>query len=206
MNVSWRPAAPGSPLVVLFHGRGADEHDLLDLAESLPSRFAVALPRGPIELAGGGYTWFENYGLGRPLGASLRASVDARFEWLDAVAEQHYDMERIIVGGFSAGMLMASALLLERPERFHAGILLSGTFPWEIDEIVPEPLRLVGKPIFHAHGDFDQVIPLELVARSERYLLVESGAVVEQHRYPMSHEISVEAHRALLAWLARTIR
>jgi phospholipase/carboxylesterase len=205
MNVYWREAAPGSPLVVLFHGRGSDENDLIDLADSLPSRFAVALPRGPIELEGGGYTWFENRGLGRPLGASLRAGVDARFAWLDAIAEKGYDMGRIIVGGFSAGMLMASAMLLDRPERFHAGVFLSGTLPWEIDEIVPTALRLVGKRIFHAHGDFDQVIPLELVARSERYLLNESGAVVAQHRYAMSHEISAEEHRALLAWFARTI-
>ena len=205
MNAYWRDAAAGSPLVVLFHGRGADENDLIDLADSFPSRFAVVLPRGPIALDGGGYTWFENRGMARPMGPSLRASVDAQFAWLDAIAERDYDMDRIIVGGFSAGMLMASAMLLDQPERFHAGVLLSGTLPWEIDEIVPSALRLVSKRIFHAHGDFDQVIPLELVARSEQYLLNESGAVVEQHRYPMSHEISTEEHRALLAWFARTI-
>jgi phospholipase/carboxylesterase len=205
VSVVWREAPPGSPLVVLFHGRGADEDSLVPLAESLPSRFAVALPRGLIELDDGGYTWFENRGLGRPLGSSLRASVDAVHAWLDSIADERYDMQRIIIGGFSAGMLMASAMLLDRPERFHAGVLLSGTLPWEVDEIVPTPLRLVSKPIFHAHGDFDQVIPLELVARSEHYLLNESGAVVEQHRYPIAHEISVEEHRALLAWFARTI-
>ena len=205
MSVYWRDAAAGAPLVVLFHGRGADERDLIDLADSFPSRFAVALPRGPIALDGGGYTWFENRGMGRPLGTSLRANVDAQFAWLDAVAERGYDMNRVIVGGFSAGMLMASAMLLDRPERFHAAVLLSGTLPWEIDEIVPTALRLVSKRIFHAHGDFDQVIPLELVARSERYLLDESGAVVEQHRYAMSHEITAEEHRALLAWFDHPI-
>jgi phospholipase/carboxylesterase len=205
MNVVWREAPPSSPLVVLLHGRGADENSLVPLAESFPSRFAVALPRGLIELDDGSYTWFENRGLGRPLGLSLRTSVDAVHAWLDSIAAMRYDMQRIIIGGFSAGMLMASAMLLDRPERFHAGVLLSGTLPWEVDEIVPSPLRLVSKPIFHAHGDFDQVIPLELVARSEYYLLNESGAVVEQHRYPIAHEISVQEHRALLAWFAQTI-
>jgi len=205
MNVYWREAPVGSPIVVLCHGRGTDERSLIDLAESFPSRFAVALPRGPLALDSGGYTWFENRGLGRPLGSSLRESVDGMHAWLDTLGYSGYDLNRVIVGGFSAGMLMASAMLLDRPERFHAGALLSGTFPWEIEEIVPTALRLVSKPVFHAHGDRDRVIPLDLVARSEQYLLNESGAVVDHHRYPIAHEISADEHRALLAWFARTI-
>jgi len=60
---------------------------------------------------------------------------------------------------------------------------------------------VAGKPLFHAHGDIDEVIPLDLVARSEKYLLAESGAVVEHHRYPIAHEISSDEQRDLLAWL-----
>jgi phospholipase/carboxylesterase len=203
MIVTWREAPPGAPMVVLFHGRGADESSLVELAESLPSRYAVALPRGAIALDADGYTWFENRGLGRPDGASLRASVDTLLAWLDALDPSQYDLQRVICGGFSAGMLMASALLLAAPERFCAGILLSGTLPWGIDEIVPTTLRLPGMPIFHAHGDRDGVIPLDLVVRSEQYLVRESGAVVETHRYPIAHEFSLDEHRDLLAWFAR---
>ena len=205
MNVEWRRAAgPGSerpPLVVLFHGRGANEQSLLPLAESFPERFAVALPRGPLALDSGGYTWFENRGLGRPLGQSLRGSVDGMHAWLDELDPAQFDLTRVIAGGFSAGMLFGGAMLLDRPERFTAGILLSGTLPWEITEIVPTAHRLAGKPHFHAHGDIDEVIPLDLVARSEKYLLAESGAVVEHHRYPIAHEISSDEQRDLLAWL-----
>jgi phospholipase/carboxylesterase len=205
MNAFWRPGPAGAPLVVLLHGRGAGEESLVPLAESFPSRFAVALPRGPIALESGGYTWFENRGLGYPLGPSLRAGADAMHAWLDGLDAAQFDLRRIIMGGFSAGMLMASAMLLDRPERFHAGVLLSGTLPWDIAEIVPAALQLRGKPVFHAHGDADRVIPLDLVARSEAYLLNESGAVVDHHRYPIGHEISAEEHRTLLAWFARTI-
>jgi phospholipase/carboxylesterase len=204
MNVKWRPAGPGSerpPLVVLFHGRGADEQSLLPLAAAFPARFAVALPRGPIALDSGGYTWFENRGLGRPLGPSLRGSVDGMHAWLDELDPVKFDLTRVIAGGFSAGMLFGSAMLLDRPERFAAGILLSGTLPWEITEIMPAAGRLGGKPVFHAHGDIDEVIPLDLVARSEKYLLEESGAPVEQHRYPIAHEISAQEQADLLAWL-----
>lgn len=205
MNVAWRPAAgPGSeraPLVVLFHGRGADEHSLLQLAASFPERFSIALPRGPIALDSGGYTWFENRGLGRPLGSSLRGSVDGMHAWLDSLDPAKYDVARVVAGGFSAGMLFGGAMFLDRPERFAAGILLSGTLPWEITEIVPTANRLAGKPVFHAHGDNDEVIPRDLVARSEAYLLGESGAVVEHHRYPIAHEVSAGEGDDLRAWL-----
>lgn len=207
MNVEWRAAAgPGSarpPLAVLFHGRGADERSLLQLAAAFPARFAVALPRGPIALDSGGYTWFENRGLGRPLGPSLRGSVDGMHAWLDALDPAKFDLTHVIAGGFSAGMLFGSAMLLDRPARFAAGILLSGTVPWEITEIVPTANRLAGKPVFHAHGDIDEVIPLDLVARSEKYLLEESGATLEHHRYPIAHEISAPEQGDLVAWLER---
>jgi phospholipase/carboxylesterase len=205
MKAFWREGPPGAPLVVLLHGRGADETSLVPLAESFPSRFAVALPRGPLTLESGGYTWFENRGLGYPLGQSLRANADLLLGWLDELDGTRVDLRRIIIGGFSAGMLMASALLLDRPGRFHAGVLLSGTLPWDVEEIVPSALQLRGKPVFHAHGDNDRVIPLDLVARSETYLINESGAQVDHRRYPMAHEISTAEHRALLALFARTI-
>ena len=205
MNVEWRDAAgPGSerpPLVVLFHGRGGDEQSLRDLAAAFPQRFAVALPRGPIAVDAGGYTWFENRSLGRPLGASLRASVDGMHAWLDTLDPARFDLARVSAGGFSAGMLFGGAMLLDRPARFHAGILLSGTLPWEIAEIVPAENRLAGKPIFYAHGDRDEVIPFDLVARSEAYLRAASGAAVEPHRYPIAHEISAAERGDLGAWL-----
>jgi phospholipase/carboxylesterase len=154
-------------------------------------------------LDGGGYTWFENRGMGRPLGASLRANVDMLFAWLDALDPAKVDLTRVIAGGFSAGMLFATSLMLDKPERFCAGLLLSGTAPWEITEIVPTADRLAGKPVFHAHGDHDGVIPLDLVALTETYLLEESGAIVDQHRYPMAHEISLDECRDINAWLAK---
>jgi phospholipase/carboxylesterase len=207
MNVQWRygDATSGpAPLVVLFHGRGADEHDLLDFADTFPREYTVALPRGPIALDGGGYTWFENKSMGRALGPSLRASADAMFAWLAQLDPLKFDVTRVIAGGFSAGMLFATALMLDRPAHFCAGILLSGTAPWEVDEFVPAK-QLAGKPVFHAHGDRDGVIPADLVALTERWLLEESGAVVDQHRYPMAHEIVAEEVRDLLKWFATRV-
>ena len=190
-------------MLVLFHGRGADEFDLLEPAAAVAPSFAIASLRGPLAL-GSGYTWFENRGLGRPLGPSLRASADLVWGWLDGLEAGRVDPARIVPFGFSAGMLMAGALLLDRPERFRAAVLLSGTLPWEIDEFVPAPGRFASKPIFHAHGRWDDVIPADLVARTEAYLMHDSGALLRSQRYPMAHEIVRSELDDLARWLDAT--
>ena len=76
-TVVWRRPAkrgPATPLVVLLHGRGADERDLIDLAADLPRTYAYASLRGPLELPEGGFRWFEDRGVGRPI-ANGRAYI-----------------------------------------------------------------------------------------------------------------------------------
>lgn len=195
------PAEKPAPLLLLFHGRGSHEYDLLEPAAAAAPNFAIASLRGPLPIDGG-FTWFENRGLGRPIGTSLRTSADLIWSWLDSVDAQRYDPRRIVPFGFSAGMLMAGALLLDRPERFAGAVLLSGTLPWEIEEIVPTPGRLSAKPVFHAHGRYDGVIPADLVVRTETYLARESGAALRSERYDMPHAIVDEEVADIAEWLA----
>jgi len=192
-----------SPLVILFHGRGSNEHDLLPIAEELPPKFSFVALRGPIAMDFGGYTWFENRGLGRPLGESLRASVDLVQAWIDGLDESRYDTKRIVLFGFSAGMLIASALLLDRPERFRGAVLLSGTLPWDNGAIEPAADRFANIPIFYGRGSADEVIPLDLVARSVAYLENDSGADLTARLYPIDHMISDEELRDIGEWLTK---
>ena len=76
---------PASPLVVLLHGRGSHEGDIIGLAPHLPEGPAYAAVRAPIG-EGGGYAWFANRGIGRPVAESLRATMDWFRAWLDATA------------------------------------------------------------------------------------------------------------------------
>ena len=89
-------ARAGKPLLVLLHGYGANEQDLLSLADMLPDEFAVASVRAPIAM-GPGFSWF-------PLTGSIEYSVDA----------------------VSMGMAMATTLLRQRPADFAAVVGLSG--------------------------------------------------------------------------------
>ncbi|WP_428843282.1 alpha/beta hydrolase, partial [Streptomyces prasinus] len=99
---------PGTPLVVALHGRGADEASFAQLAPHLPQDATVAFVRAPLA-EGGGYAWFANRGVGRPLTDSLAATADWLFGWLDTEAAGHTSVSLL---GFSGGMAMAGGLLL----------------------------------------------------------------------------------------------
>jgi phospholipase/carboxylesterase len=201
--VAWRrPAKRGAatPLVVLLHGRGADENGLIDLANDLPQHFAYASVRGPIALPEGGYRWFEDRGVGRPVPASLQSTVDMLRAWIDSSATAEYDRKRTFVLGFSQGMMTAAALLLDDPARLAGAVLLSGSIA--VDTGTATPGRLAGVPVFTAHGSFDGVIPADRITQSLQYLRERSGADLSEHTYPIDHSISRRELADVAAWLA----
>lgn len=188
LTVSWtRADRKGTPLLVALHGRGADETSLVPLFSQLPDAFTIAAVRGPIALDTGGYTWFENRGIGRPVESSIKATSDLLFSWLDEVADDH---ESVTLLGFSGGTAMAGGLLITRPARFVAAVLLSGTLPWDAG-MNDDAGRLSGQPVFWGLDPADAVIPQELLRRSEAWLRDLSGAALEVNTYPgMGHAIS----------------
>jgi phospholipase/carboxylesterase len=187
---------PTAPLVVLLHGRGADETGILGLADHLPAGAAYAAVRAPIA-EGGGFAWFANRGIGRPVAESLRATMDWFRVWLDDVAPAG---RPVVLIGFSGGAAFAGGLLLDDPTRYAGGAILYGTLPF--DAGVPViPGRLVAVPVFVAHGEQDVVIPRELLDRTWSWLLEESGAPTIARRDPVGHAISVPALGNLAGWL-----
>ena len=172
---------------MFLHGRGADEHDLIDIADRLPRAFSYASVRAPVPVDGGGYTWFENRGVARPIASSIGASVRALRTWLDdpslgCAATPCY------LFGFSAGMMMAGALVLDDPARFAGAVLLSGALA--MDATPPPDACLAGLPVFYGRGSLDDVIPADLVTRTERYLRERSGASITAREYAHAHAIS----------------
>lgn len=208
-TVRWRKAQGGGakrpPLLVLLHGRGADEHDLFTLTPAIDSSIAVASVRAPLPTDEGGYTWSESRTPGRYIGESLRASLTWLQEWLDSLANGRPEGQDIYLLGFSAGMAMASALVLDEPARYAGAILLSGTLPFDTDLSITKN-RLAGVHLFHGHGSFDRVIPADLVTRSAKYLSESSGAQLETRSYPIAHEISEAELSDINAWLALCLR
>ena len=95
-------AEPEAPLVVLLHGRGSSEREIIGLADHLPPGPTYAAVRAPIA-EGGGYAWFANRGIGRPLTQSLAEQMAWFRGWLDSVAPAG---RPVVLVGFSGGAVV----------------------------------------------------------------------------------------------------
>lgn len=194
--VTYGSAPDAAPLVVLLHGRGSKESEILSLAPHLPAGAQYAAVRAPIA-EGGGFAWFANRGIGRPVAESLDATMRWFREWLDEVAPEG---RPVVLVGFSGGAAFAGGLLLADPQRFSGAAILYGTLPFDAGLPVA-PGQLTGISSFVAQGDADHVIPRELLDRTWDYLVEDSGARTTSRRDPGGHELSTETLQALSAWI-----
>jgi len=203
-----RPAA-GEPegLLVLFHGRGADERDLFPLLDLFdPARRLLGVtPRGPLHLPPGGAHWYAVHEIGFPDPLTFTETFRLASEWLDAVvADAAVSYERTVIGGFSQGAVMTYALGLGTGRQRPAGLIaLSGFVPtvpgFDIDLSAPLPRVVIG------HGALDPVISVEWSRRAHA-LLAEAGADVSYHESPhMAHSIDPAFARALPGWVEDTL-
>ncbi|TAM91615.1 MAG: serine esterase [Jatrophihabitans sp.] len=189
-----------APLVVLLHGRGSSERDIIDLAARLPQQAAYAAVRAPIA-EGGGYAWFANRGIGRPVPHSLRQNMDWFTTWLDTTAPAGRD---VILVGFSGGAAFAGGLLLDQPTRYAGAAILYGTLPFDAGVPVT-PGRLTGIPVLVAQGEQDTVIPRELLDATWQYLVGPAGAVARAIRHPGGHGITIATLTELADWITERL-
>jgi phospholipase/carboxylesterase len=195
--VAWhRTPAPDGPLAVLLHGRGANEGDIIALADHLPVGPAYAAVRAPIA-EGGGYAWFANRGIGRPVAESLTETMAWFRAWLDDVAPAG---RPVVLVGFSGGAAFAGGLILDEPDRYAGAAILSGTLPFDAG-VPTTPARLAGLPVFVARGDADAVIPPDLLDRTWSYLHGDAGSETTGVRDPGGHDISPAVLGDLRDWL-----
>ncbi len=191
---------PHAPLVVLLHGRGATERDVVGLADHLPRGAECAALRAPIA-EGAGFAWFHNAGIGRPLPASLAESTAWFTRWLDDVAPAG---RPVLLVGFSGGATFAGGALLADPSRYAGLATLFATLPFDAG-VPTTPGRLTGVPVLVAQGDADTVIPPALQARTWAYLHEESGADVTAVRTPGGHALTADVVAPLSTWVQRRL-
>jgi phospholipase/carboxylesterase len=192
------PDDPAAPLVVLLHGRGSHEGEIIGLAGHLPEGPQYAAVRAPIA-EGGGFAWFANRGIGRPVAESLAATMAWFRAWLDEVAPVG---RPVVLAGFSGGAAFAGGLVLTDPARFSGAAILYGTLPFDAGVPVDDG-RLTGVEVLVAQGDQDHVIPRELLDRTWSWLHDGSGASVTARRDPGGHGITPATLAELGAWVSR---
>jgi phospholipase/carboxylesterase len=191
---------PAAPLVVLLHGRGSDEREILSLADLLPLGPAYAAVRAPIS-EGGGYAWFANRGIGRPVPESLASAVAWFRGWLDEVAPIG---RPVLLVGFSGGATFAGGVALDDPQRIGGLATTYATLPFDAG-VPTDPGRLEGVPVLVVQGEADRMIPADLQRRTWDYLHGESGAEVTARRSPGGHGLTHEDVELLASWITERV-
>ncbi len=187
-------------LLLLIHGKGANEHDLAPLVAPVnpEGRFLAVLPRAPLPFMGG-WQWYETDGIPKG-GPELIASVDAVDDLLDsACAEYGFDRRQAIVAGFSQGCALTLALGLRRSHRPRPAGL------WAMSGFLPERDGLeydfsTAPPVLIQHGTADPLISVDY-GRQAVACLGAGGAPVVYREYPMAHEVAPDSLQDAMVWL-----
>jgi len=185
---------PDRPPLLLLHGTGGDENDLLPLGVQLSPGAALLSPRGKV-LENGMPRFFRRLAEGVFDQVDLKARTAELGDFI-AAARQAYGIDAPVVVGFSNGANIAASLLLTRPDALRGAVLLRATLPFE----PPVPPDLAGKPVLLLSGSSDAMISAtgrdRLVA-----LLQAAGADLVYKALPTGHNLTQNDLTIAAHWL-----
>lgn len=191
-----RPAVGDAQgVLVLMHGRGASEHDLEPLVDELDPgrRLAAYLPRGPLSLPPGGAHWYVLQQVGAPDPDTFRTTFSRLSAWVDAaMQEAGLGPDRLVLGGFSQGSVMAYSLGLAAARPRPAAIVAFSGFIPSVPGFELDLESRAGLPVSISHGTLDGLIPVEF-GRDARDRLSAAGLDVRYTDEPVGHGISTHA-------------
>ena len=193
------------PALLLMHGYGSNEEDLMGLAPYLDPRLHIITPRAPVTLATGMYAWYQieylpggDFRISEP---EMRRSLTLLDRFIGEIVEGYgLDPERLFVGGYSQGAIQSLGLMLREPERFAGVVAMSGRWPDPIEAEQVAPERLAGKPVIAVHGLYDETIPIRY-GRTVRDKLSALPVDLTYQEFPMVHQVSAESLALVAGWL-----
>jgi glyoxalase family protein len=190
----------GSTTLLLLHGTGGDEEDLLPLGRALLPGAGMLSPRGKV-LEGGAPRFFRRLREGVFDQEDLARRTEELADFVAAAAKTYnLDPNGIVAVGFSNGANIAASMLLRRPGLLRGAVLLSPMVPFE----PPSAPDLTGTAVFIGAGRADRIAP---PAQSERLgeLLRQAGAKVTVHWEPGGHALTDTEVRAANEWIAQLV-
>jgi len=187
----------GAATLLLLHGTGGDEHQLIELGHQLAPTAALLSPRGQVLEDGVAARFFARRGVGDLDLDDLRRRGDDLAAWVgEACLAYERDPARVIALGYSNGANIAVELLFRHPGVLRGAALLRAMLPYR-----PEgPLELSGTDVLIAAGDSDPYSSVEQVVELAE-LLRAAGAEVEVARQATGHGLVQGDLDALGAWL-----
>ncbi len=191
-----------APPLLLLHGTGGDEHDLLRLGHSLSPGSALLSPRGDVN-EGGARRFFARlaHGVFDPAEIVKRTQALADFV-VAAVKKYSLDANRLTAVGLSNGANIAATMLLLRPETLGAAVLIR---PMVVLDQSAAPGSLAGKRVLIESGTVDPIVPPSHPPQLAA-LLRAGGAEVSLQTFPASHNLTPADVAAAKSWFADASR
>jgi len=189
------------PTLLLLHGTGGNEEDLIPLAQDLAPGADILSPRGKVSEYGAP-RFFRRLSEGVFDHEDLLFRTHELAEFVEAAAEEYgFDPSRLVVVGYSNGANIAASTLLLHPGLLRAAILFRAMVPFE-PGVTPD---MSGLPIFMAAGRMDRMIPPDNTQRLAD-ILAEAGAEVDLRWRNVGHALTYEEVGEAKEWLSRTLQ
>ncbi len=203
LDYSRAAAEPGAPLLLMLHGYGSNEKDLLGLAPVLDSRFRILSLQAPMAMGEEMYAWFPleftETGITVDREAAIRTGKLLQQFIRDRIEQLRPAGDRVFLMGFSQGSVMSYLTAFCAPEILHGVVAMSGQLPdAEPESGLPEHLEQL--PFLVVHGIYDDVLAVER-GREASGWLKHHVTDLTYREYPMGHEISDDSLDFTAAWL-----
>ncbi len=202
-----RLPAPAQPtrLLVLLHGVGGNECNLLNLADGMEADTLVVLVRGPLQLGAQQFAWFQVRFTATGPQIVPQEAEHSRTQLIALVQSlqqsQGITAENTVIAGFSQGGIMSASVALSAPHAVGGFGLLSGRILPELQPHIASREQLSGLRAFVGHGTHDSKLPVTWAERSHA-LLSGLGVSHSLKLYPMDHGIGADMQADFVAWLA----
>lgn len=194
-----------APLILLLHGLGSNEKDLMAFAGQIPGKYLVIAPRAPITIREGSYAWFNVNYAGREKSIDTNEVERSRrllVEFIGQVKRKYrVDEKQVYLCGFSQGGIMSYGVGLTQPELLKGiGVLSGRMLPSFRQRVTAESLKRL--KIFVAHGVSDQVISIKEARQALAYLKAQK-LTIDYREYEAGHYVSPGMLSDLLKWLEK---
>ncbi|MCF7903466.1 MAG: hypothetical protein K9M19_08580 [Candidatus Marinimicrobia bacterium] len=193
------------PLLVFFHGYGADMHDLVGLAPYFQIRAHIICLQGSRSTPFGGRAWFDLAYL--PSGElqfdesqALQAGENAAAVVNALLQDENLPVSQLIVGGFSQGAAIAMLVSLLSPEKTNGVLVMSGRRPERMGQLIQDAAALGHFKVFVGHGIHDPTLPI-MNGRNLQEFWRQLPVKLTYREYPMGHEINPQELADINQWL-----
>ena len=191
------------PLLLMVHGFGSNEEDLFSFSRNLPDQLMIVSIRGPIEMQGMGYAWYNISidHLGNKV-YDIEKAIESRNDIVKCIeyCTKKYDTDpnNVTLLGFSQGSILINAVALTYPEKVKNIISLSGGFDRNIMQLSKSSFNNLS--FYVSHGTDDMVLPYDQ-AKKTIEILKENNISFQFESYHVGHGVCPENFKSLLLWL-----